>query len=226
VKGPLERRLTVHDVEIRSVGDKHLVEGYAALFNVRSPDLGGFIEQVDRKAFNKTLKESDVRAVINHDENRLLGRSSAGTLKVSTDSKGLPYEVLLPDTTYARDLRVLMERQDIRESSFAFRAIDDDWEEDGDVILRTLKEVQLVDVSPVTYPAYLTTTSGLRSNALYGLAHRSGRNVTDLSDVDAIKRAINGEGSAGPEESTPRDTTIWKRRIDALDRLERALKES
>jgi HK97 family phage prohead protease len=198
-----ELRAVTTEWEIRSSDGKNTVEGYAALFGV-STEIGGmFRETIDRKAFNKTLKEADVRAVLNHDPNLVLGRSSAGTLRLSTDTRGLFYRVDMPNTTYANDLIESMRRGDIAESSFAFRTIVDEWDQtDQQMPTRTLKEVHLVDVSPVTYPAYDKTTSGL-ARSLEGLAKRSGIAVTDLSDTEAIRRAIAGNNSDVTPSPTP-----------------------
>ena len=140
------------------------IAGYAAMFNTLSQDLGGFKERIAPGAFDNVL-EDDVRAVFNHDPSLLLGRSTAGTLRLSVDGTGLNYEVDLPDTTLARDLSELMSRGDISQSSFRFSVLQDSWSigEDGGEI-RTIEQVgQLVDVSPVTYPAYLDATVAKRS---------------------------------------------------------------
>ena len=140
------------------------IAGYAAMFNVLSSDLGGFKERIAPGAFDKVL-DQDVRAVFNHDPSLLLGRSSAGTLRMSVDGTGLAYEVDLPDTTLARDLSELMNRGDISQSSFRFSVLKDSWVmgDDGGEI-RTIEQVgTLVDVSPVTYPAYPDATVAKRS---------------------------------------------------------------
>lgn len=157
----IERRTVIEGVEFRSTADKKLsAKGYAAMFGKRSTDLGGFVEEIAPAAFNKTVKEQDVRALFNHDENQLLGRKSSGTLRLSTDSTGLAYEIDLPDTTAGRDVATLIERGDITGSSFGFRTISDSWgETDTKYPLRTLTEVSLRDVGPVAFPAYADTTA-------------------------------------------------------------------
>ncbi len=162
-----ECRTLTQPVEFRSAGDRQLVAtGYASVFNRRSQNLGGFVEVVAPSAFNKTVKEADVRALFNHDPNKLLGRSSAGTLRLGVDGTGLHYELDLPDTTDGRDVAVLLERGDITGSSFGFRMIEDEWGETEDGFPeRTLLSVALRDISPVTYPAYLDSEAALRSLA-------------------------------------------------------------
>ncbi len=217
---PVERRFTAGSVEVRTRGSKMVIEGHAAVFDKRSQNLGGFVETVQRGAFTKTLKEADVRALLNHDANFVLGRNVAGTLDLAEDESGLYYRIDPPDTTFARDLMVSMERGDISQSSFAFRTIEDDWGlTEQEFPLRTLMQVALVDVSPVTYPAYLDAESGVggRSHALAGLAKRSGLEIADLADVDAIRAALTKEDAS--TETEPADATSvnrWAKRAEVL----------
>lgn len=141
------------------------LRGYAAVFDKRSEDLGGFFEQIEKGAFARALKEGqDVRALFNHDGNFVLGRSTAGTLRMSEDKKGLAVEIDLPDTQAGRDVGVMVERGDVSQMSFAFRTVKDSWEHrDNEPSLRTLLDVDLYDVSAVTYPAYPDTSLALRS---------------------------------------------------------------
>lgn len=166
----------VNDIEIRTaaLGPVELREGgkgigrmtgYAAVFNRASQNLGGFVEQVDPAAFNKSL--ADGVAVLcrgNHDDAYLLGTTWAGTLVLEVDGTGLRYTVDLPDTSAGRDFKELARRGDVKWSSFAFQTIEDEWgETDQGFPLRTLRAVRLVDVAPVNSPAYLDTTVALRS---------------------------------------------------------------
>lgn len=162
-----EMRLTPTEFEVRTVGNKFQIEGYAAKWNTRSQDLGGFTETIAEYASKASLAAGvDTRALFNHDPNMILGRRGAGTLNVSEDSTGIPYQIDMPDTTYARDLMVSMERKDVLHSSFGFRTVSDDWQADSGTLLRTLMAIELLDVSPVTYPAYLDTSSGLGARSL------------------------------------------------------------
>jgi len=107
---------------------------------------------------------ADVRALFNHDPNMLLARTSSGTLKLTIDEKGLRYEFDIPDTTAGRDLKELLARGDISQSSFGFTIDKEDWEERmGTKPKRKIKKVKrLFDVSPVTFPAYTDTSAALR----------------------------------------------------------------
>jgi len=133
------------------------IVGYAAVFNQLSEDLGGFREKISPGAFRKTIQEADIRALWNHDSNYVLGRNKSGTLKLEEDSHGLRIEITPPETTWAKDLITSMKRGDVDQMSFGFRTIKDRWENDGGRNIRTLLEVELFDVSPVTYPSYPQT---------------------------------------------------------------------
>ena len=147
--------------------DGKKIQGYAAVFGPLSQDLGGFVERVDPQAFKRSLEDqADIRALLDHDSSKILGRTSSGTLRVSTDSHGLRIEVDLPDTSYARDLKAVMARGDVSQMSFGFmvRAGGESWSqtEDGQR-LRTLTDVELIEVSIVSIPAYASTEAVLRS---------------------------------------------------------------
>lgn len=161
----LEKRIfTVN--EFRAIEDNGItkITGYAALFNVWSQDMGGFVETIEPGAFTRSLQNgADVRAVINHDPNLILGRSKSGTLTLTEDDIGLRVEIVPPDTQYARDLMTSIKRGDIDQMSFQFKAIDDDVRWDGNLVRRWLKEVDLFDVAPVTFPAYPQTSVSVRS---------------------------------------------------------------
>ena len=138
------------------------IRGYAAVYNSDSEWMGGFYEQIATGAFDDVM-ENDVRAYFNHDENLLLGRVSSGTLRISTDKRGLFYEVDLPNTTYANDLAELMKRGDVNQSSFAFLIEKDRWEQRDGTTYRIIEKVsRLLDVSPVSQPAYPDSTSELK----------------------------------------------------------------
>jgi HK97 family phage prohead protease len=203
----VERRFTTSEFEVRSLPNGGVqVEGHAAVFNRHSQDLGGFVEQVAPGAFKKTIQEADVRALYNHDPSMVLGRNKSGTLRLSEDNVGLHYQVDLPDTTYARDLAISMERGDVSQSSFGFRVIPggDGWGfTEQDYPLRTLGEVQLMDVSPVTYPAYLDADSGIAGRALTGLAKAKGYAVEAVqADLRAAIAGTLGTAPA-PVDATP-----------------------
>ena len=166
----IERRETRGTVELRAAGPKgKKAGGYALKFNMRSQNLGGFVERVMPTFVDETLQNSlDVLGRYQHDSNMLIGRTAAGTLRLTKDGVGLDYEADLPDTSYARDLGELLARGDVTGSSFAFRvAVDGDaWgETESGFPQRDLHRGIIIDVAPVVTPAYLDTSSGLRSLA-------------------------------------------------------------
>lgn len=158
----LEKRTLTSPVEVRKAEDKRTVAGYAALFNSEADIGGAFREVIAPGAFADTLG-SDIRALVDHDSGRVIGRSTAGTLRLSEDDKGLAVEIDLPDTTDGRDLAVSLERGDISGMSFGFRVTKDTWDETGDMPMRTIQAVDLFEVSAVAFPAYDDTSLALRS---------------------------------------------------------------
>ncbi|MEU7293337.1 HK97 family phage prohead protease [Streptomyces exfoliatus] len=171
-----ERRFTRGLVEVRAVGDSRTIGGYAAKFNRLSQNLGGFVERLDPGFFAKSEGDGwpDTMARYNHDDNRLLGTTEAETLRLLVDGTGLDYSVDVPASR--EDVLELVRRGDVRRSSFAFRTFADDWgmTEDG-FPLRTLLSGALVDVAPVNTPAYMDTSTGLRS-----LAEQAGADLTEV----------------------------------------------
>lgn len=162
----MERRFTPVPVQVRTADGGRKVGGYAAMFDKLSRNLGGFVEVVTPSFFNHTRANGwpDVICRYNHDDNMLLGTTGGNTLRLWTDETGLMYEVDPPNSR--ADIVELIERGDVRKSSFAFR-IDvngDEWTlTDQDYPLRKLVSGHLVDVAPVNMPAYDNTSAGMRS---------------------------------------------------------------
>jgi HK97 family phage prohead protease len=171
----MEKRVFNIESRIEESEDKNLrVVGHASLYNTRSEDLGGFYEYIQEGAFTPELiAKSDVRALINHDPNLVLARSTAGTLTLTADSKGLRYEFPIPNTTYGHDLAENLRNGNITQSSFAFTVGADEWSTDDEGRdVRTITEIdRLYDISSVTYPAYQLAESELlvakRGHAAY-----------------------------------------------------------
>lgn len=143
--------------------------GHAAVYKQRTaigdPTRGGFIEQIAPGAFDRALSEDqDVRFLVDHDPSRVLARTASGTLSLSSDRRGLVVDADIADTSVGRDLRVLLERGDISQMSFGFIVTRDEWamQKDGPE-LRTIHDVDLFDVSAVTFPAYPQTDAAIRA---------------------------------------------------------------
>lgn len=161
----IERRIfTPGVIEIRKADDKPIgIVGHAAMFNALSEDFGGWREQIAPGAFARSIAEgADVRALWNHNPEHILGRTKSGTLRLEEDDSGLAIHIDPPDTQVGRDLMVSIGRGDVSQMSFGFRTVRDDWNFDGPVAIRTLQDVDLFDVSPVTFPAYPQTDAALR----------------------------------------------------------------
>lgn len=151
-------------MDIRETDDGVQVEGYAAVFN-QEADIGGmFRERIEPGAFDEAIGRDDVVFLFNHDADTLMARTRSGTLTLEQDDHGLKMASALnredPDV-----LRILskMQRGDLDKMSFAFFAEVEEWDDTGDVPLRTIKRAGLHDVSAVTHPAYDGTEIGLRS---------------------------------------------------------------
>ncbi|MFE5630611.1 HK97 family phage prohead protease [Streptomyces sp. NPDC056543] len=189
MSGDAERRFTRGLVEVRAAGTSRTIGGYAAKYNALSRNLGGFVERIDPGFFAKSEGDGwpEVLARYNHDDNRLLGTTEAQTLRLVTDGTGLDYSVDVPASR--EDVYELVQRGDVRRSSFAFYTFADDWgmSEQGFPV-RTLLSGSLVDVAPVNTPAYLDTSTGLRS-----LAEKAGAELDEVrhaADENALRRFL------------------------------------
>lgn len=146
-----------------------VIVGYAAVyFDPNDPGTEfelwpGLRERIRPGAFDRAIREDDVRALFNHSPDFVLGRSRAGTLRLYSDDRGLRYEIDPPDTQTARDLVASLRRGDISGSSFAFDVTSEEWRKEEAGEIRELVELRLYDVGPVTFPAYTGTDAGARS---------------------------------------------------------------
>src|SRR5215467_2718732 len=138
---------------------KPRIGGYAATFTGLSEDLGGFRTRIARNAFDNALAGSDVRFLVNHDPNLLLGRTRSGTLSLAADDRGLSFEATPPDTPMAAHYLEAIRRGDMDGCSFSCTVKQDHWDLLGDDAIRTILEVgDLYDVGPVAFPAFPDTS--------------------------------------------------------------------
>ena len=211
-----EQRTVDVDVQDISASGKTLT-GYAAVYDVDSEDLGGYRERIAPGAFDAVLaSDADVRALLNHDENIVLGRTKSGTLRLSSEKRGLRFECDLPESR--SDLREAVKRGDIDGASFRFIVGDEDW--DGE--LRTVQSVdKLLDISLATVPAYPAASVELRTRQPQALRSTSSQNggglrvrdrtgtlrVTDRNGHGAGRRSLMEEfrsrGFPGETASVP-----------------------
>lgn len=205
----VERRglpLTAARLQIRATDDEAAAErfvGHAAVFNERTaignPLTWGFYEQVAPGAFTKSLSEGDQRFLLDHDSFYVVSRVSADTLILSQDKRGLAVDSALDnELSYVRDLKANLRNGNITGMSFGFRVVKDRWEmvsvgetDDGTPIeaeLRTLLELELVEVSAVTFPAYEQTDAGLRTIAPSDELAAVGAALVRRGDLSALEQ--------------------------------------
>ena len=185
-------------IEKRNVNgnEKNIVVGYGSIYNSRSENLGGFYEYIAEGAFSPELIEnSDVRALINHNQDLILARSQngKGTLNLKADEKGLRYEFEMPLTSYGNDLLINMENKNLTQSSFAFTIPPggDEWstDEEGNDI-RTINKIDnLFDISVVAYPAYKQSEADVVV-AQRGLAMYKEKEENKKQEKDLVKRSL------------------------------------
>lgn len=167
-----EFRMMFADLEARleeredGEGSDLSLVGYASTFDERY-EVWDFDEVVRRGAFKKSIESDDIRALWNHQSGVVLGRTKSGTLKLNEDSRGLRVRIDLPDTQSARELHTSVKRGDVDQMSFGFCTIEDRWTRPKDKkepVLRELLEVQIFEVSPVTFPANAGTSIQARGD--------------------------------------------------------------
>lgn len=156
------------DMEIRAEADGLNFRGYAAVFDSPSEDLGGFRETIAPGAFAESLRrrKTDIKMFLNHDWNVVLGSKGGGTLRLKEDGHGLWVDADLPDNEWGRPVRDAVVRGDISGMSFGFNVPKggDSWSEDH--TQRELRNIYLLEVSPVTsWPAYPATSASVRALA-------------------------------------------------------------
>ncbi|MEM7131182.1 MAG: HK97 family phage prohead protease [Chloroflexota bacterium] len=200
----LERRFfELQKLETRADEEgNRTISGYAAVFNSLSQMLWGFRERIAPGAFAETLGD-DIRALWNHDSNIVLGRTIAGTLRLEEDDHGLRVEIDAPRSA-AQQVEAI-ERGDVNQMSFGFRALDFEWDEDDEgTLIRTLNKAKLYEVSPVTFPAYTSTSVGVRNDEVYGV-------IPEIPEE--FRRA---SGSSADADHARARLDVQRRRLDLL----------
>ena len=212
----LETRINVVDFEIREDGEGGMTfTGYAAVFNSPSEPLP-FTERIAPGAFRGSLKNrNDIKLLWNHDTGAVLGSTRAKTLRLTEDERGLYVEAQLPNTTLGRDARELIKRGDVDSMSFGFTVARDgeSWSDNGRE--RTLRKINLHEVSIVAFPAYSATAGTASVRGLDKVAQRA------EVDVDALADALL-KLEAG-EDITVDDRDLLKTVIDRLAPQEEAV---
>lgn len=172
----LERRAVA---ELRA--DHSRIVGHAVVFDVRSADLGGFIEIVRPQAVDRALAPgADIRALYAHDPAAVLGRTPK-TLQVSKDTRGLAFDLDPAPTTAGKDALELVRRGDVTGASFGFRTLKDWWHVEGDTVVRELLDLDIVEISLTAFPSYQQTDVSVAQRALSAFRPQpTGRSIAAL----------------------------------------------
>jgi HK97 family phage prohead protease len=152
--------------------DELIIEGYFALYEQDTELYDGIFEIITKGAFDKTLN-NDVRALWNHNTQYVLGRNKSGTLELKTDDKGLFGVIKLPNTQYAKDIHELVQRGDVDQCSFGFNILNETLEELASGAFRwRINEIDLHEISVVTFPAYENTSVQARAKQVEQIQQR------------------------------------------------------
>lgn len=148
------------DVNVEALDTRgRTLHGYAAVYGAESGDLGGFRERIAPGAFAAVL-DADVRCLLNHDPNEVLGRTRSGTLRLSDEQRGLRFECDLPDSPLGQNVREAVRRGDVDGASFRFKVGTESWDRET----RTVQTIaELHDVTVATYGAYPAASVELRT---------------------------------------------------------------
>tara|TARA_R100000781_G_scaffold68547_1_gene43163 strand:- start:607 stop:1737 length:1131 start_codon:yes stop_codon:yes gene_type:complete len=190
-KEGFERRtFSTTEMRLDSKNERRVV-GYASVFNSLSENLGGFRELISERAFDEVMEDSVV-ALINHDMNYPLARTDNNTLTLSVDSKGLRYAFDVPEgLSYGNDLLINLRAGNISQSSFGFIVEEDSWERKDGEHIRTIEKVsRLIDVSPVTIPAYSDSTAKVSRVAQRNLNLQKEKHENQKIEQDLHKRNL------------------------------------
>ncbi|EAD8851628.1 HK97 family phage prohead protease [Listeria monocytogenes] len=176
-----QRTFNINNIKTRDDTDTDVITltGYASVFNSSTMISDWFEKTIEQGAFARAISDNnDIRCLFNHDWSHVLGRTKAGTLRLEEDDHGLKFEVTLPNTTVARDLVESLKRGDINQCSFGFIPVQETWNYDSDPITRVITDVDLMEVSIVSLPAYEDTEVDLV------------RSVTFKEDVEKRKAIL------------------------------------
>lgn len=175
----IERRSFV-ECRVDAIDNRRL-RGYAIVFNSLSQNLGGFKEIIAPEAIDRTFKEAiDVRALVDHDSSKVIGRLRANTLEMKKDSRGLLVTIEPdPEISYAKDIMRAVARGDVSGMSFGFRVMEagDEWNYDGDIPVRTVRDMRMSEASIVTFPAYQATDVQAAVRSLNAFKAQGGVNI-------------------------------------------------
>jgi HK97 family phage prohead protease len=166
-RGDLEyRSLTRSESQIDAF-DGRIIRGMPIVYNSLSSDLGGFKERIRPEAGRRTFRENvDVVALCDHEITKLLGRRSSGTLSIRNEAEGVHTKIDPPDTSYARDMVVLIERRDVQGMSFGFRVLEDEWHMEDGILVREVIDMVFREITVTGFPAYEATDVAIAKRSL------------------------------------------------------------
>lgn len=192
-----KRFLKVEKLEVRTQGEgdnpSMTVFGYAVMWNQRSQLIWDtFYEVVAKGAFTKALEQNTIKALWNHNTDYVLGSTKPATLRLKEDDKGLYFEIDLPNNDWGRNAFESIRRGDVDGVSFGFYVNDCDWlyMQDEEAYLRTLLEIDLFEISPTPFPAYLTSEVDTRSMELRGIKSREQRRAEN-AEIEKLKMELD-----------------------------------
>jgi HK97 family phage prohead protease len=159
--------------------------GHAVVVDVRSRDLGGFVEIVRPAAIRRALQpDADIVGLFNHDSQAILGRTPR-TLTLRQDDRGLAFELSPPDTQHGRDTLELTRRGDLKGASFGFRTLTDRWTTEDGITIRELLDIDIAEISLTAFPAYAETDVAVAQRSLHAFQAQQG------SRIDWLRRRLH-----------------------------------
>lgn len=211
-----KRYINIADLRVEQTGGEDpTIAGYAVVFDELSVVLfGEFRERITPEAFGN-LEGADIRALWNHDAGQVLGRTANGTLSVWKDDRGIAFELTPPNTTIGRDALESIRRGDVDQMSFGFNVNGTrgaEWSHENGVLIRTILDATLYEISPVAFPAYPQTAVSTRSlTEIYG----------DIPEIPEDDPNLSDDGRAAEVDDTANDAARARRHqrrlLDLLD---------
>lgn len=223
----------IRSFELRVAEDEEFaLEGTALSYDTLSPDLGGFFERIQVGAFARSLRANDdVKCLLNHDPNHVLGRRKSGTLALHDETDGLKFRCQLDrNNSTHRDVYAMVKRGDVNECSFAFvvakggEQFDQITHQGKQIVRRTVTDADLRDVSVVTYPAYsqgtrvnartqLNTHVGTQLLSTGAIDHRNRQRADEIGRMIAADRVIEvAKETVAAANRTPSEIDAYHRR--------------
>lgn len=196
-EGDIERRyFTIDAIEMRADDGKEKIKGHSAVFDKLSEDLGGFREKIKKGAFSRSIKaaaagtKTEIKVLWNHNSDFPLASTYNGSLRLAEDDKGCPFDFDPMDTPVTNYFYEAIRTGVVHQMSFAFRAVKDEWDNsDPKNPVRTLIDVDLIEISPVSFPAYPQTSVKVRDylNALSQNNQPGDQDAPEKGSADSLE---------------------------------------